>query len=103
MYKIADCPDRTMINSAVQNEEKKTFTGAELYTLNSEKIPCLIEPIMPVVGVVALVCGSDTGKSMLLRQLAISVVSETSFLGFSINAVHRKVIFKGQTSPGNNG
>lgn len=76
-----------------EEQEKQTFTGAELYLLNSEKIPCLIDPIMPVVGVVALVGGSDTGKSMLLRQLAINVVNDDTFLEFPIHAIHRKVIF----------
>lgn len=37
---------------------------------------------------------SDTGKSSLLRQLAISITAgETNFLGFKINSKHQSVIY----------
>jgi hypothetical protein len=40
---------------------------------------------MPEVGIAAMVGSSDTGKSMLLRQLAISCVRGHDFLGFKMN------------------
>lgn len=54
----------------------------------------LVVPILPSVGVVALAGSSDTGKSCLLRQLAVSIVrGATDFVGFEIKSKHRSVIF----------
>lgn len=73
--------------------EKTTYTGKELFELQNEQIPCLVDPIIPKVGLFALVGSSDTGKSMLYRQLAISVVQGASFLDFTLNIEHGKVLF----------
>jgi hypothetical protein len=76
-----------------QQLEKDTYTAEELYNLNSEVIPSLVDPIIPTVGVFSIVGSSDTGKSMLLRQLALSVARNNPFIGFRINARYNKVLF----------
>lgn len=71
------------------DEEKPVvewITGEDLFRLSDEKPPMLIEGLMPEVGIAAMVGSSDTGKSMILRQLAISCVRGHDFLGFKINA-----------------
>jgi len=73
----------------------KLMTGEYLYNLTIDKIPCLVDPIFPKTGVVALVGSSDTGKSTILRQLSIAIVTgkETFLEEFSIAADHRSVIY----------
>src|SRR5512140_3221757 len=69
-------------------------TGEELVGNSITDIPMLINPIFPKVGVVALSGSSDTGKSSLLRQLGMEIVSgKDYFLGFRIMAEHRSVIY----------
>ncbi|MBC8006141.1 MAG: AAA family ATPase [Verrucomicrobia bacterium] len=59
-----------------------------------ESIPCLIEPIFPKVGLIAIAGCSDTGKSNLMRQLCQSIVAgESTFLGYKINAEHKGAIY----------
>ena len=61
------------------------ITGEYLLQANIEQIPCLVEPFLQQVGLACLAGSSDTGKSSLLRQLAISIVTGApegdSFLG----------------------
>jgi len=74
-------------------EEKKVWTGEELVNLNVKTIPCLLEPLFPQVGLSCLAGSSDTGKSTLLRQFAVAVITgQQEFLGFKINATHHKAI-----------
>jgi len=69
-------------------------TGDELVNNNIKEIPTLIHPIFPKVGVIAVAGSSDTGKSSLLRQLAMEIVSgKETFLGFSIRAKHQSVLY----------
>jgi hypothetical protein len=71
----------------------KEVTGAQLLTSKYELMPCLIDPILQRVGIACLAGSSDTGKSTLLRQLAIAITTgESKFLDFNINATHRSVI-----------
>jgi AAA domain len=73
--------------------EPQTYTGAELFKLKTDSIPTLVDPLIPQTGVWSIVGSSDTGKSMLLRQLAISIGRGRDFLGFKINSIHQKVIY----------
>ncbi len=74
--------------------EDAEVTGEELLNQRVENIPTLVDPILQQVGLACLAGSSDTGKSSLLRQLAIAVASgEEDFLGFPINPVHRSVIY----------
>src|SRR3569833_2273545 len=72
---------------------KTSFTINELINLNLESIPCLFGDIIPACGVWTLVGSSDTGKSMLLRQLALNCIKGEDFLGWQNNAKHKKAIF----------
>lgn len=59
-----------------------------------EEIPSLIHPIFPRVGVACLAGTSDTGKSSLLRQLAIAVAAgDADWLGFELRPTHRSAIY----------
>jgi RecA-family ATPase len=70
------------------------ITGEQLLLMPYEKMPTLIEPILQRTGIACLAGSSDTGKSTLLRQSVIAIVTgETDFLGFPINAVHRSAIY----------
>lgn len=89
LFKADDCTDVTGMVEGLKN----TFTGEELFNLNADKIPCLIGDIIPKTGVFTIVGASDTGKSMLFRQMGISLVEGSSFLDMPINATHGKVIF----------
>ena len=53
-------------------QEKQTFrkylvNGYDMLNLSTEAMDCLMEPILPRVGLAALVGTSDSGKSTLLR------------------------------------
>ena len=77
------------------NETAETeITGEYLLQVKIEQIPCLIEPLLQLIGLACLAGSSDTGKSSLLRQLDICIVTgDSKFLGFTINAKHKSVIY----------
>lgn len=79
------------------NQAERTspfITATELFAMEYDEIPTLVEPIFPKVGIVALVGSSDTGKSTLLRQLAYLIVEGSkTFLGFSIHSTHKRSIY----------
>jgi hypothetical protein len=77
---------------------KKTFpfifTGKELLNMNITTLPLLLDPFLPKTGVVALAGSSDTGKSSILRQLAVDIATgEATSLGFPIYAAHKRAIY----------
>lgn len=70
------------------------YSGLKLFKNNYSNIPTLIDPIFPKTGIVSLVGSSDTGKSTLLRQLALNIAFEDeTFLGYKINSKTNKVIY----------
>lgn len=70
------------------------ITGEKLLLSEVEKIPCLVDPILQQTGIGCLAGGSDVGKSSLLRQLAIAIVTgQKDFLGFPINVRRNSVIY----------
>lgn len=74
--------------------EKVVYSAEELLNMEVEELPMLIDPILQKTGVVAVAGSSDTGKSALLRQLAVSIVTkQKTFLGWEIKATHNKVIY----------
>lgn len=88
--------DQDDINNEADNlagEYRTVYTALELFSMGEESIPCLINPIIPKIGIFAIYGSSDTGKSMLFRQLAISIAKGSEFLGFNINATSNKVVF----------
>lgn len=89
----------TIIDSATQlfakvTEEEAEITGEDLLRAEIKEIPFLVEQLFQQVGLACLAGSSDTGKSTLLRQLAIGIVKgDDSFLGFKLNAKHKSVIY----------
>jgi RecA-family ATPase len=74
--------------------EHKEITGEDLLNSKIEEIPCLVEPFLQKAGIACLAGSSDTGKSSLLRQLAISIATgQSDFLGFKLNQRYNSVIF----------
>lgn len=67
--------------------------GKELLSDSLEEIPKLIDPIFHRVGLAALIGSSDTGKSSLLRDLCVSVVSGKKFLNWEVSPVHRRAYY----------
>jgi len=69
------------------------ITGEQLLNKGSTKIPVLLDPLLPKVGIAGLVGGSDVGKSTALRQLAVSiVVGQPQYLGFDLSPTHNSAI-----------
>ena len=68
--------------------------ASEMIMTEPAENPTLLEPILPRSGVVALVGSSDSGKSSLLRGLAMAVVSgKEEFIGFRLNTRYRRAIY----------
>ena len=68
--------------------------ASEMIMTTTEQSPTLLEPILPRQGVVALVGSSDSGKSSLLRGLAMAVVTgKEEFIGFRLNTRYRRAIY----------
>jgi hypothetical protein len=71
----------------------KVYTLGELVTRPHTEVPCLLKPLLPRQGLVVLAGASDTGKSSILRQLALSVALGTpTFLDFPLNTQHQRAI-----------
>lgn len=95
-FKVADIKADTesLLNNETSTENKYGITAEELLKKSITQIPCLVEPFLQQTGLACLAGSSDTGKSSLLRQLAISITTcETNFLGFKINPKHQSVIY----------
>jgi len=84
---------RAEAQAEIENIEQVTFLASQLYDMDVDTINCLIDPIIPSTGLFSIVGASDTGKSMLFRQLALAVATNSIFLNYKINAKHKKVIF----------
>lgn len=74
-------------------EGSKFISGEELLKMKITKLPTLVDPIIPRVGITALAGTSDIGKSTLLLQLCCDVALNSTFLGFTINAIHKSAIY----------
>ncbi len=82
------------IKKKARIEDKDTFNALELFNLEIQKVPKLIEPFFQKIGLAALVGTSDTGKSTFLRQLCLSIVlRKKSFCGFALNTKYKKAIY----------
>jgi RecA-family ATPase len=81
------------IDGIIQKAETET-TGEQLLLSEIKEIPTLVAPFLQQTGLACLAGSSDTGKSSILRQLAIAIVTgENDFLGFTLTAKHRSVIY----------
>ena len=79
----------------LNDEMSKLFLGADqLKGKEIKEIDYLVEKLIPRGALCALVGESDTGKSSLLRQLAVSLAyGDSDFLGFSLNDECRNVVY----------
>lgn len=69
------------------------ITGEDLLNRKIESIPCLLEPFLQQTGLACLAGSSDTGKSTILRQLAIcTATGKQQFLGWKLNTRHKSAI-----------
>ena len=109
MRLVASFDDSAVGSSAVEVAEETTSAlseeeywwyrnhvchASEMIMTTSEQSPTLLEPILPRQGVVALVGSSDSGKSSLLRGLAMAVVSgKQEYIGFRLNTRYRRAIY----------
>lgn len=88
--------DRTDSESVQLRSEEVSYvyTAKQLLDYEIKKVPMLLDPILPQVGVVALGGSSDTGKSAFLRQLACAIATaDSEFLGFKLNSKHHNAIY----------
>jgi RecA-family ATPase len=79
----------------IEGSLKKLFIGAdEIKNKDYDSIEFLVDKLIPQGTLCALVGESDTGKSSLLRQLALSLVyGDSDFLGFKLKESCRNVIY----------
>jgi KaiC/GvpD/RAD55 family RecA-like ATPase len=78
----------------MENKEQEYYSGEELMNMGITEQPMLVEGLIPQHGVVALAGSSDCGKSSILRQLAVSIVSgENEFLGYKLTSRYRSVLY----------
>jgi archaellum biogenesis ATPase FlaH len=89
------CHDLDDDFNEITKDDNFGFVSAKyLYNLNVTEIKCLIEPILPSSGVIAIAGASDTGKSAFIRFLSLSIVLRMpDFLGWKINAKYNRVLF----------
>jgi len=73
----------------------KIFIGADqLKNKELKEVDYLVDQLFPRGTLCALVGESDTGKSSLLRQLAVSVAyGDETFIGFKLNDKCRNVVY----------
>lgn len=70
------------------------YTAEQLLNRKVTKLPTLLDPLLPKVGLCSLAGSSDTGKSSFLRQLAIDVnLGKDDFLGFPLYPKHKRAIY----------
>lgn len=77
----------------VEGPERTSFSLSELLEMEVEDLPCLFAPVFLRSGIGVLVGGSDTGKSSLLRQMAMCVAAGRDFLGWHFNGRHRRAYY----------
>lgn len=72
----------------------RIISAKDILEMKVESTPCLLDPIFPKVGLIALAGSSDTGKSSLMRQLCIDIVTGAdSFIGYKINSRYKRVLY----------
>ena len=68
--------------------------ASDMIMLKPKDEATLLDPILPRQGVVALVGSSDSGKSTLLRGLAMAIVrGDDEYIGFKLNARYNHAMY----------
>lgn len=73
--------------------ESNVFTAFDLINNDIQELPCLFGNVIPQNGLSAVVGASESGKSLFLRQLCMSIVTDKPFLGWENKAKHRRALF----------
>jgi RecA-family ATPase len=90
--------NKSIENSILLKNEKKGaksmfMTGSEILAYKNVHEKFLVEPILPCGTVCFLAGPSDTGKSILSRQIAVAVaLGKTSVLGMPLKLKHQRAI-----------
>ena len=85
--------------AALTQDEFEWYTGhiahaSDMMIIEPREEMTLLEPILPRSGVVALVGSSDSGKSTLLRGLAMAIVrGDDEYIGFKLNARYHHAMY----------
>ena len=79
----------------INAEMARLFKGAdELKNQEITEIDYLVDRLIPRGTLCSLVGESDTGKSSILRQLAVSVAyGDDTFIGFKLNENYQNVVY----------
>ena len=79
----------------LNDKMSRIFKGAdELKNQEIKEVDYLVDQLIPRGTLCSLVGESDTGKSSLLRQLAVSVAyGDETFIGFKLNDKCRNVVY----------
>ena len=95
MYENVSATDdaASILNNYNDNYTLSNVNGMQLLTDDVVDIPKLVEPILHRVGIAALVGSSDTGKSTLLRHLAICIVTGRKFLDWDVKPIHKRALY----------
>jgi archaellum biogenesis ATPase FlaH len=79
--------------TAAKKQPSYVITGEQLLAMKITQVPMLFPPLLQKVGVASLCGSSDTGKSYLCLNLALSICGkEEKVLGLDINKTHGSVI-----------
>ena len=90
-----------LIDQMLEREEKQKQTfrkylvnGFDMLQTTTEEMDYLMAPLLARVGMAALVGSSDSGKSTLLRGLAMAICSGAKhYLGFELRPKHHSAIY----------
>ncbi|MBP1646536.1 MAG: hypothetical protein H6Q16_2114 [Bacteroidetes bacterium] len=77
----------------IEDCEIPNVNGMELLGDGIDEIPKLIDPIFHRVGLASLIGSSDTGKSAMLRELCVCVVTGRDFLGWKVEPIHKRAYY----------
>ena len=69
------------------------FTAFDLINNEVKELPCLFGNIIPKTGISAVVGCSESGKSLFLRQLCMSIATGNTFLGWENKSAHNRALF----------
>lgn len=93
--------EKIMLRSISKYYRKVTsYRAGMLQKMKFTEFDYIIPQILPADSLCALTGGSDSGKSLLLTQLAISYILEKDFLGCGINGAKKVLYFSLEDSPG---
>lgn len=87
------------VAAKIEAEFKKERNGfckitlADLLAMDIEETPMIFGEYIHQKGLMAIVGTSDTGKSLLARQLGLSITAKQDFLGWSNKCKHNRIAY----------